>query len=113
MALPCPLFTLGRVLEGLPWRIASQELYSRSPGYFPVVARLDAVPRGGTPGRRLRARLYRAGRVACSRVEGIGPIPNSVVLGATCQIQGYTLHLAVLATFPFFLSVSVISLLGG
>jgi len=34
-------------------------------------------------------------------------------LGATFQIQGYTLHLAALAYLPFRLAPSVITLLGG
>ena len=32
-------------------------------------------------------------------MEGIGTFPNWMVLGAMCQIQGYTLHLAALVTF--------------
>ena len=46
-------------------------------------------------------------------MEGIGTFPNWMVLGAVCQIQGYTLHLAALANLPFLLSDSVISLPGG
>ncbi len=53
----------------------------------------------GTPGSRLCARLYRARRVACACMERIGTFPSFKVLGALCQIQGYTLHLAALA-FP-------------
>jgi len=66
-----------------------------------------------TPGCRLRARLYRTHRLACAHLERIGPFPKRVFLGAMCQIQGYTLHLAALAYLPFRLAPSVITLLGG
>ena len=39
--------------------------------------------------------------MACALTEGIGTVPNFYFLGATYQIQGYTLHLAVLATLSF------------
>jgi len=54
----------------------------------------------GTPGCRFCARLLRACRVACARMEGIGTFPKYKVLGAMCQIQGYTLHLAALVCPP-------------
>jgi len=38
--------------------------------------------------------------VACARMEGIGTFPKYKVLGAMCQIQGYTLHLAALVCPP-------------
>jgi hypothetical protein len=34
--------------------------------------------------------------MACASLEWIGTIPNYLVLGAMCQIQGYTLYLAAL-----------------
>jgi IS5 family transposase len=51
--------------------------------------------------------------MACSCSKGIGTLPKSNILGATCQIQGYTLHLATLAYLPFRLAPSVITLLSG
>jgi hypothetical protein len=46
-------------------------------------------------------------------LERIGTLPKSLILGAMCQIQGYTLHLAALIYLPFRLAPSVITLLGG
>jgi len=34
--------------------------------------------------------------MACALLERIGTFPKLMVLGAMCQIQGYTLHLAAL-----------------
>ena len=66
-----------------------------------------------TPGCWLRARLYRTHHLACAILERIGTFPKSLLLGAMCQIQGYTPHLAALAYLPFRLAPSVITLLGG
>ena len=35
--------------------------------------------------------------MACAQWEGIGTFPIFNILGATCQIQDYILHLAILA----------------
>ena len=45
--------------------------------------------------------------------KGSAHSQTEVVLGAMCQIQGYTLHLAALVYLPFRLAPSVIKLLGG
>jgi hypothetical protein len=51
--------------------------------------------------------------MACALLERIGPFPNTLVLGAMCQIQGYTLHLAALEYLPFRLAPSAVTLLSG
>ena len=53
-----------------------------------------------TPGRRLRACQFRTRRMACAKTERIGTTQNQIILGAMFQIQGYTLHLAELVSFP-------------
>ena len=99
VALPNPLFTLGTVLRGLLAGWIPQEprvLVAR----LVTCLSLNSSMLSGTPGCRLRARLYRARRLACARMERIGTFPNFKVLGAMCQIQGYTLHLAALVYPP-------------
>ena len=44
--------------------------------------------------------------MACAQTERIGPHPKFAVLGAMCQIQGYTLHLVTRAYLPFRLTPS-------
>ena len=97
-AIPRPLFPLVGVLEYLPCAFPQEPL---------LVARLvtcrswSSSMLSETPGRRLRARRYRAYHMACARHEGLGPFPPSGFLGAVCQIQGNTLHLAGLVALPF------------
>lgn len=49
-----------------------------------------------TPGARPSLSFNVCGRMACALVETISRHPIFTVLGATCQIQGSTLHLAEL-----------------
>jgi len=51
--------------------------------------------------------------MACALMERIGTFPNSLVLGATSQIQGYTLHLAALEQRLLWLSPQGDTLLSG
>jgi len=110
-AISCPLFILDKILGYFHC--------SRFPKGSLVVARLvTCLPLcssmlSSTPGCRLRARLYRTHRMACACSERIGTFPISNLLGAMCQIQGYTLHLAALAYLPFRPMPSVITLLSG
>ncbi len=81
----------------------TRELADDSPKGSSFVARLvTCLPLcssmlSSTPGGWLCARLYRTHHLACATLERIGTLPKSVILGAMCQIQGYTLHLAALA----------------
>lgn len=54
-----------------------------------------------TPGWRQQTCLYRLHRIAYALYDRIGPFPIYTLLGATCQIQGYTLHLVSLVTLSF------------
>jgi len=51
--------------------------------------------------------------MACALMERIGTLPKSLVLGATCQIQSYTLHLVALVHRLFRLAPSRLTLLSG
>ncbi len=108
-AFSCPLFILDKILGYL--RMISQGLLfvARLVTCLPLCSSMLS----STPGGWLCAGLYRTHHVACAVVERIGTLPKSVVLGAMCQIQGYTLHLAALVYSPFRLAPSVIKLLGG
>ena len=44
--------------------------------------------------------------MACARTDGIGSHPKYQLLGALCQIQGYTLHLVSRASLPIRLTPS-------
>lgn len=64
-------------------------------------ARIAPLPLFGsmlseTPGARPSLSFNVCGRMACALVETISRHPIFTVLGATCQIQGSTLHLAEL-----------------
>ena len=108
---PRPSFYIGRGTRVLPLRLIPQELLARrSPGYLPVVVRLDAVLDSGV---RQQTRLSVCAGSPAPNMRGSARFPKYRFLGAMYQIQGYTLHLAALATFPFVLSDSVISLPGG
>ena len=104
-------FHIDRGTRVLPLRSIPQELLVRRlPGYFPVVVRLDAVL---DPGAWNALVVVVCSMLPAPEWMGSAFIPNSGFLGAMCLIQGYTLHLAALATSPFLLSDSVVSLPGG
>ena len=110
-AFPRSLFHIDRGTRVLPLRSIPQELLVRRlPGYFPVVVRLDAVL---DPGAWNALVVVVCSMLPAPEWMGSAFIPNSGFLGAMCLIQGYTLHLAALATSPFLLSDSVVSLPGG
>jgi len=96
--LPIASFYIGFGTRVLPLRMIPQELLDRrSPGYLPVVVQLDAVLDPG--GSVSRSSIPRS-------PHGLRPMrqdrqsPKIVVLGATFQIQGYTLHLEALTFLP-------------
>ena len=91
--------------------IPQELLVRRSPGYLPAVEQLDAVfdPGGLAP----CSSVSHSPRGLRHIGKGSARSQTEVVLGAMCQIQGYTLHLAALVYLPFRLAPSVIKLLGG
>ena len=109
-AFSCPLFTLDKILGCLPCHCFPKGslFVARLVTCLPLCCSMPST----TPGGRLCARLCRTHRLACAQKERIGTLPSSVFLGAMCQIQGYTLHLATLAYF-FRLTPSVVPLLSG
>jgi len=103
-AFSCPLFTLDKILGTSIAANSPRAPCSSLAWLLPAVMQLDAVL---DPGRRLRTRLYRTAALACAAPqERIGTLQYPMILGATFQIQGYTLHLVLsLSSFPASASV--------
>jgi len=111
-AISSPSVYIGRGTRVLPLRLIPQELFARrSPGYLPVVVLLDAVLDPGVAAAY--SSLPSAPLSPAPNMRGSAFFPKYRFLGAMCQIQGYTLHLAALVTSPFVLSDLVVSLPGG
>jgi len=93
-------FSRGAILYGLRYSgtaIAGDSpraLDRRSPGYLPVVAQLDAVLDPGVSVSHSSVTCSPHG-LRPSQKDRHGP-KKITFLGAMCQIQGYTLHLAAL-----------------
>jgi hypothetical protein len=86
-ALPRPLFTLDEVL-GVCNAILPQE--PRFVARLVTCLSLNSSMLSWTPGCRFRARLYRAHRLACARMERIGTFPN--LAGSRGYVSDSGLH---------------------
>lgn len=96
---PTPSFNIDRGTRVLPLRFSPRALDRRSPGYLPAMVPLDAVFDSGVVALHLSLSRSSLGLRPSGRDR---PIPKiKQFLGAMCQIQGYTLHLVVLAYPPF------------